>query len=168
MELIKQFGFDPVLFFAQIVNFAIVLWVLKRFLYKPLLDVLKKREQTILEGIKNAQEAEKRLEEATRREKQILLKAQDEAKKMLEEAKTQSLLTIQKAESEAKQLTQSMIEETRIQIAQQVQDVEKKLRSQISFIAVEFLRKSISQLFEDKDQEKILDRAMKQMQKDSN
>ena len=52
MELLKDFGFDPILLTAQIINFLIVLVVLKKFMYKPVLDMLKKRENDIKKGIK--------------------------------------------------------------------------------------------------------------------
>ncbi|MBU2632677.1 F0F1 ATP synthase subunit B, partial [Patescibacteria group bacterium] len=49
MEIVKQFGLDPVLLVAQIVNFLILLFILKKLLYKPVLELLKKREDTIKE-----------------------------------------------------------------------------------------------------------------------
>ena len=46
---------------AQIVNFAVLVWLLKRFLYRPVLDALDARERRIAEEIR---EAERRREEA--------------------------------------------------------------------------------------------------------
>ena len=55
MEILENFGVNPVLLAAQIVNFIIVLFILKKFLYKPILDLLKKRQFTIKEGLKQAE-----------------------------------------------------------------------------------------------------------------
>ena len=57
MEIIKNFGVEPVLLVAQIINFLIILFILKKFLYKPVLDTLKKREDSIKEGLKQAEES---------------------------------------------------------------------------------------------------------------
>jgi F-type H+-transporting ATPase subunit b len=57
MEILKTFGFDPILLGAQIINFLIIFYLLKRFLYKPVLGMLKTREDKIKEGIKQAEEA---------------------------------------------------------------------------------------------------------------
>ena len=56
MEIIKNFGIDPLLLIAQIVNFLIIFYILKRFALKPILDILKKRENTIKEGLREAEE----------------------------------------------------------------------------------------------------------------
>lgn len=81
---------------GQIVNFAILFFVLKAFLYKPFLNLLKSRREKIEEGINKSLEAEEKLSELkdikARMEKEndeekklILAKAQEEAKKRAEE-----------------------------------------------------------------------------------
>ena len=47
MEILNNFGFQPTLFIAQIVNFLILAYVFKRFLYKPILKTLKDRQKTM-------------------------------------------------------------------------------------------------------------------------
>jgi len=49
-------GFDLVTFLAQIVNLAILVWVLKRFLYTPIMAVIEKRQNKIAADIQSAQE----------------------------------------------------------------------------------------------------------------
>ena len=62
MEIINNFGLDPLLLGAQIVNFLIIFFILKRFAYKPVLDILKKREDSIKEGLRQAEEGKKILD----------------------------------------------------------------------------------------------------------
>lgn len=168
MEFLNSFGFDPILLLAQIVNFLILLWVLKRFLYKPILSMLAHRKQAIEEGLKNAEEAQKRLDNAINEQKRILRQAQMEAKKMIEDAKNHAIELINNAQDQAKQAGEKLIEEAENQITQQTQEAEKRLRSHISDLAIEFLQKASTQLFEQKDQEKIVDKAVKQLQKKLN
>ncbi len=72
MEIIKNFGLNPILLAAQIVNFLIIFFILKKFLYKPVLNVLNKRQVTIKEGLKQAEEARVKLEKVVIEEKDIL------------------------------------------------------------------------------------------------
>ena len=72
MEIINNFGLDPLLLGAQIVNFLIIFFILKRFAYKPVLDILKKREDSIKEGLRQAEEGKKILDEALEEEKKML------------------------------------------------------------------------------------------------
>lgn len=85
---------------AQIVNFVILAWALYKFLYKPLLVAIDKREKHIAGEIKNAEdlaaEAEKKLDELNKRylaidneRMQILKEARDEADDLRKELEHQ-------------------------------------------------------------------------------
>jgi len=89
MELIENFGLNPILLGAQIVNFLIILFILKKFLYKPILTTLEKRKATIKEGLDKTEEVRIRLEETIEKEKRILRTAQEQARKILDEARIQ-------------------------------------------------------------------------------
>lgn len=72
-ELIHNFGIDWKLLAAQAVNFFILLIILKRFAYGPILEMLRVRKERIEQSIKDAEEAAKKLQEGEQ-EKQLLLK----------------------------------------------------------------------------------------------
>src|SRR3990167_5639362 len=116
MELINNFGIDPVLLLAQVINFIIVLFILKRFLYKPVLGMLKKRKDDIASSIKNTEETERRLKKTIEEEKEILKKAQDRAKKIIEDAINQSSQTSKDIQENAKKQSEKILSETKIQI----------------------------------------------------
>lgn len=168
MEFLTNFGFEPKLLLAQIINFVIVLWVLKKFLYKPVLEMLKKRQEAIEKGLHDAQEAEKRLAQAEEKQKIMLREAQEEAKKIIEDAKNHGTELLKLAEERALQLGEKMIQDAKDQINVQTEAAEKKLRTSISRIALEFLEKSVGELFEEEDQEKIMSKAIKRLEKKAN
>lgn len=168
MEIIKNFGIDPRLFVAQIVNFLIILYILKRFAYKPLMALLRNREETIKEGLKNAEKAQKMLEEAQEKEKKLLQKAQSEAQKLLADAKEEREEMIKKAEMYAKKQTDSMLREAKEQIAEESRMLEKKLSLHVTQLAVEFLQKSLSDMLPEKEQVRIMDEAVKRLKKKTN
>ncbi len=62
MSFFSKFGIDWKLLIIQLINFAILLYVLRRFLYKPILDILDKRREAVKESL-NA--VEKMKEEMT-------------------------------------------------------------------------------------------------------
>lgn len=61
IEVLKTFGVDGKLLVAQLVNFLIVLIILRWAVYKPLLSAMRKRRERIEYGLKGADEAEKQL-----------------------------------------------------------------------------------------------------------
>lgn len=71
---------------AQIINFIILFWLLKRFAFRPFLAVLKKRQSDIEEGVKKGELAEKSLLEIRSLSKEIKEKGAKEAKELLKDA----------------------------------------------------------------------------------
>lgn len=74
---------DPVTIVAQILNFALLVFLLKRFLYRPILDAMDRREQTIADRLG---EAKTKLQQAEEREKEY-----EERSRELEESKREVL-----------------------------------------------------------------------------
>ncbi|MCL4418553.1 F0F1 ATP synthase subunit B [Patescibacteria group bacterium] len=168
MEIIKNFGLDPILLGAQIVNFLIIFYVLKRFLYKPVLSVLRKREQEIKDGLKQAEEGKKALENALQTEKEILKKAQNQAQKILEDAKLQALETSRQTQENARKRAEEMLSNAKDKIDQDIRDAEKRLTVYVSELAINLLEKSTKVLFSGKEQGEIIKTALKNFRKQAN
>jgi F-type H+-transporting ATPase subunit b len=73
-DIINAFGID-----SQIINFAILLVALVYFLYNPILNLLREREEKIAAGIKDAEAAAKAKADADIEKKAILTEAHTEA-----------------------------------------------------------------------------------------
>ena len=80
MQFLGNLGVDPWLLLAQIVNFVFLLWVLNKFVYKPLLHRIERDEEKLTQ-ITHMQE---QLEE---KEKQLLIKAKQNTTRMKNRAK---------------------------------------------------------------------------------
>lgn len=165
MEILKNFGFDPVMLVTQIVNFLIIFYLLKRFLYKPVLDILKKRQDIISKGQKQAEEAKIILEKTLEQEKKILIKAQEEAKEIAKNAREQALETAAEVSENTKKQTEKLLKEARIQIEQDASEVEKKLSEKITILAADMLKKSLEGVLKEKEQKQIVTKTLKQIKK---
>jgi F-type H+-transporting ATPase subunit b len=84
-ELIHQLGIDWRLLLSQAVNFAVLLFVLRAFAYKPILKILKDRQMKIEEGFTKAKEADLRLHQANEMAKGKMKDADEQALAMLRE-----------------------------------------------------------------------------------
>lgn len=163
MELIKDFGINPILLGAQVVNFLVILLILRRFLYKPITQLLQKRQDTIKEGFRNAEEADRRLEKALLEEKNILRNAHLHAKKILDDATFQSLTQSGEIQENAKRLSEKILKEARLQIERETKETEKKLIAKVSDLALKFLQKSLEHLFSEREQEEVMNKALKKI-----
>lgn len=163
MDIIKDFGLKPELLVAQILNFLIVLYLLKRILYKPILSYLKAREKKIQSGLESAKEGEALLEQALKEEKDILSKAQDQANKIIQDAKKQSRGIILEAQDQAKKQTEAIIREAKEQIAIESNLAEKRLSAYITKASISILEKALLKMVDKKTQEDILTQLVKQI-----
>lgn len=99
-ELIKNFGIDWRLLVAQAVNFFVLLIVLWKFAYKPILSVLRKRREDIEKGIRASQEAQSRLK-----------RVNELGEEKLAEARRQGLTIVSQAEALARRRKDEIVQE---------------------------------------------------------
>ena len=85
-ELIHNLGIDWKVLIAQIVNFAILLFLLKKFAYKPILKILNERRQKIEEAIERSKSVDLRMQEIETLKQQVLDQARKESESILKAA----------------------------------------------------------------------------------
>jgi len=100
-EFITHFGIDWKLFLAQIVNFSVILFLLRKFAYQPILKMLRDRREGIERGVEMQELAEKNLKES------------DETKnRILQQANVEALAVVNRGEEIAKDRQDEIIKET--------------------------------------------------------
>lgn len=87
MELVTALGIDLRIFIAQLINFAVLVFVLYRFAYQPILSLLERRKDGIRKGIEDAEASAKALAEASEEKRQIIAAANQEAEAVSARAK---------------------------------------------------------------------------------
>jgi F-type H+-transporting ATPase subunit b len=165
MEILNNFGFNPLLFAAQIVNFLIIFYLLKRFMFKPVLALLEKRKQDAKSASENSEKAAILLEKTKTEEKELLKKAKQEADKYIASARAQSDALQKEAETEAKKKIDAMISDAREQIQLETKEAEKKIAVHTVTIAQSMLQASLKELIGPKEQEEVLKKAAKTLGK---
>lgn len=162
MEILNQFGVNPILLAAQVVNFLILLFILKRFLYKPLLKVLDQRKQKIEESLKNAEEIERRLQETNEEIEKTLARALQEGQKIIDESKKTGIQIMEDSKQTAAEIIENAykqaVEAQKAEYAKLEQRV-KENAGQIVAIALEKITGKIL----NKSQKEIIDRSMKNL-----
>jgi|SRR3989344_8083815 len=165
MEQIEQFGVEPVLLLAQIVNFIVLLLILKRFLYKPVLEMLKKREEKIRDGLEAGQKGEALLLKAKEEEKALLTKAGVEAKTLLEQSKERAAKIEAEALEKARKEVDEMILAARAQIEKEGQVAEAALEQKTLTVAIGVLERILPKVLSKQDQTRIIESSEKMLKK---
>ena len=89
-DFIQKLGIDWKLLASQIFNFLLVVLILRKFAYGPILKMLKTRREKIEEGLRRATEAETRLHEADGIVKEKIKEAESKAVSLLRETEARA------------------------------------------------------------------------------
>ncbi len=166
MDILGNFGFEPILFAAQVVNFLIILFLLQRFAFKPLLKMLEDRRQTIAEGLKNAEDSRLSLQKALEEETKIIARAQQTADGLITDAKKQSKEFIAQAKVDAKAQIDALVANAQKDLASERARLEKELAVSVAKTAVSLVEKSLSGMIDSGEQEKVMKRFAQKIEKE--
>ncbi|PID52789.1 MAG: ATP synthase F0 subunit B [Candidatus Moraniibacteriota bacterium] len=144
-ELISSLGIDMKLFGAQLINFAILLFVLYKFAYKPVLKMLDDRTEKIEKGLKDAEASSKKLEEMTEREKEILVEAKKQAKEIIEKAEEQARINRDEIVAHAKEESDRIIENAQNIAQEQKQKMIGEVKLEVADLVAVALEKVVDE-----------------------
>ncbi len=156
-ELLKPLGLNFQLLFVQLVGFLLLLWLLKKFLFGRVMEMIQKRG----DEIRSAYEENER----TREEVKSL---QTEYQQKLTEARSEADTIIRNATEKAEKAGQEIIEKTRqeadelrrrglAEIEQEKKKVISQVRTEVVTLSVEITRQLIKKSVEPRDAERLAD-----------
>lgn len=155
LEIFEKLGLDGRLIIAQAVNFFLLLIILQRLAYKPVLKMLKDRSDKIeksLEQVKKIEEELKNTEESRVIE---IKKAKEEAEIIIKNAYESAKKSSQESIEETRKKAQEILEKTKKEIISEKERSVKEAEKEIANISIQVAEKIISSKI-DKNQEKEL------------
>lgn len=120
-------GFDPKAFLIQLITFLIVFYILKRYVFGRIVDMLEKRRKTIEEGVKLSAEAKAQAEELQREIAQEHKKARVEADKLLASTRDQADNIIKSAEQTASEKADRILVDAKKKISEETERARRAL-----------------------------------------
>ncbi|HZA38898.1 MAG TPA: F0F1 ATP synthase subunit B [Candidatus Baltobacteraceae bacterium] len=157
------FGWTPQMFFSQVISFAIVAFLLRRFAYKPILAVLEERRRKIEEGQLNAEKIKKQLAEAEERYAEILAKANAEAQKMIDEARQSSAHLAERKQQEAIAAAEQIIAKARDASAIEHERTMESLKRELGRLVVDTTAKVTGKVLTAEDQQRLQEETARQL-----
>jgi F-type H+-transporting ATPase subunit b len=158
-ETADTFGWDPKLFFSQVISFIIVAYLLKRFAYKPILGVLEQRRQQIAQANLNAEKIKQQLAEAEQRYSEVLAKANAEAQKMIEEARTSASHLADRKQQEAIAAAEQIVAKAREASAIEHERTMAQLKRELGRLVVDTTAKVTGKVLTADDQQRLQEEA---------
>ncbi len=150
MELITpEFG----LLFWTGISFLILLFILRKFAWKPILGAVNTREQSIQDALASAEAAKREMENLKADNERILQEARAEREAMMKEAREIKAKMISDAKEDAKESADKMIVQAQAAIESEKKAAVAELKSQVASLSVEIAEKVVKHELSDKDKQ---------------
>lgn len=158
-KLINQFEYG--LFFWQTIIFVGLIFLLKKFAWKPILDAVNEREEGIKNALLSAENAKKEMQNLKSDNEKLLADARTEREIMLKEAREIREKIIADAKQDAQQQGEKLIEQAKAAINGEKNAAMADLKNQVSNLSLQIAEKILrSELSNKESQTKLVEQLL--------
>ena len=163
MGLLQDLGVDGPKLIAQLINFAIVLFVLWRFAYKPVFEMLETRRKTIAESMDNAEKIKTELTETQAERDKVLAEANQKAQEMIADAKEAAQQDGEAEGQKAVKQAEEIIRKAREATEADRDSMMAELKAEIGRLVVDTTAKVSGKVLTSDDHQRLIDETNKEL-----
>jgi F-type H+-transporting ATPase subunit b len=163
MELL--FDTNPGLIVWTIISFLVLLIVLAKYAWKPILKMLGDREGQIRAALEQAERARIEAAEMMKQNEKNLARAAEEYQKMIREGRALAEKMKDEIVTKAKQQADQEIKQAAEEIQRNVETAKLQLRTEIADLAIQATEKILEETLDEKRQKKITDSVINKLPK---
>ncbi len=163
----EALGIDVKLIVVQVVNFAILLFVLKRFLYKPILNMLEKRRQEVEDSVKLKNDLEERIKGIDVEKEQVMHQIRKEADAVIEEARQKGDRVATQIEHTAREKADAILAKGEEGVRLREQEMRESLKHEVARIAVDVAERVVGKAMNPESQKEITSESVRRFVNDA-
>src|SRR3989338_2822162 len=148
---------------TQVVNFTIMVFVLKKFLYKPILKTLEERKRKIEEGLKFTEKVKEEIEKTEKNRQEIMDKAKTEARQIIEETKNSAKRLESEIITKAHKEAEEILIKGRKELEQEKIEMEKAVSKHTVDIAAHMVEKLLNKMLSKEDHEALIEKKLREI-----
>ena len=150
--------------FWMLIIFGIVMIILKKFAWGPILKALNARESSIADALNSAEKARKEVAGLKAANDQIIAEARKEKDIILKEAREIKDRIVAEAKAQANAETQKGLEYARLQILAEKTEAINDIKKQVAELSVMIAEKVLKKQLDDpRNQEKLVEELLKDL-----
>lgn len=146
-KLITEFSIG--LFFWQTIIFILLIFLLKKFAWKPILDAVNEREEGIKNALLSAEKAREEMASLQSDNEETLKKARSERDSLLKEAREIKQQLIDEAKNEAKNEAKKIISQAQETIQNEKNAAIVDLKNQVAILSIDIAEKVLKEKLSD-------------------
>jgi len=147
---------------TQVISFLILLFVLSKLLYKPVIKMLDDRADRIKESLSAAEKAKEDAASSAEKIEKELISARQEGQKIIDQAKQFSEDFKEKERSKALEEIENLIEKSKIDLEKETRVAINELRKNFSSLVLEAAEKVVNKEIDDNTHNKLIEKVLKE------
>ncbi|MBC8215885.1 MAG: F0F1 ATP synthase subunit B [Candidatus Marinimicrobia bacterium] len=154
---------DPGLFIWTILTFLVLLFMLRKFAWKPLLSMLEKREEMIRKSLDDAEQAKLELEQLSQESQEIVDKARTEAQNIVSDGKSTAEKVKEDILRTARDKADMIVEDAKKQIKSEKDKAIGEIKSEVVDLSLQIANKLIGKNITKSDNQTLIEKSMKEI-----
>jgi F-type H+-transporting ATPase subunit b len=155
---------DPGLFIWTILTFLVLLTLLAKFAWRPLLQALESRQESIRKSLDDAREAKQELERLHQESAQIIRQARVEAEAIITRSRGDAERLREEMRQKARTESDAIVKNAERQIQLETTRALQQIRNEAVDLSVMIASKIIQRNLTKEDNERLIDEALRQVQ----
>ena len=160
--LFDSLGIDWALLAFQTVAFLILLFVLRKFVYPPMMEMLVKREKDLKAADAAAKSAKENADRAEEMTAEMMRKAREQASDIVASAREEATEVVEEAAKKATAKSEALIKEAHNTIAQEIENAKKDLYNSTLELVAEATGKVLGEKIDAKKDTKLISEALEE------
>ena len=159
-KLLEEFSLG--LFVWQTLLFVGLLFLLRKFAWKPILESVNERETSIKDALRSAEKAKEEMQAAQADNKRILQEARAEKEALLADAKKTASDMVNQAKESAQTEADKIMQQAQQAIQAEKEDALKSLKTQVAGLSLDIAQKVLQdELTDNKKQTALVEKLLK-------
>jgi F-type H+-transporting ATPase subunit b len=154
---------DPGMMIWAWITFLVLLGILYKVAWKPILSMIEKREKTIQGSLDSAHLAQEEAEKLLNQHQEMIRSAEQEAQKLIRENRELAEKSKQEIMAQAQKSAQDLLEKAKADIEQEKEAALMSLRSEVADLAISATRKIIGESLDESKQRDLVEEYIKKI-----
>ena len=144
-------------FIFKVINFAVLFFLLYKFMKKPLVNAVKERHSLLKRSLEEAREAKEQWEAKYREYDERLKRVEEEAQRIRQEIIAEAERERARIIKEAEEAAERIKRQAQMAVEQEVKAIERRLRKEMADLTVQLAEKLIRDSIGPEDQHRLID-----------
>ncbi len=158
--LFGALGIDWRMLLLNLLAFGILVWLLGKYVYPPLVKTIDERERSIEKSVAAAHEAEARAEKSQHEIQKLLRSARTEADEIIARAHAEASANVAEAEQKAKSRAEQIVKDAHVQLQADVSKARQALKHDTARLVATATEQIIHEKVDSRKDAELIDRAL--------